>query len=141
MIFVDRKTPGLVKIIEESSQVIKELGVDVAIFLRDSGTGLAAAMEQLKSEDTTTGRPVGSGPFRRGFHEGGRTLEDARCRYFPIGIVGAALVIPAATFSVSAHRTVTYTIGPAFGWHMARNTRTGLLHDVELIVRRAAHKS
>ena len=41
MIFVDRKTPGAgSKIIEESSQVIKELGVDVAIFPQGTpGTG------------------------------------------------------------------------------------------------------
>ena len=58
----------------------------------------------------------------------------------PIGIVGAALVIPAKTFSVSAHRTVTYTIGPCFRLaHGAEHEATGLLHDVELIVRRAAH--
>ena len=146
MIFVDRKTPGAgLKIIEESSQVIKELGVDVAIFPQGtralghySGDGAILGAGYY----TTTGRrPVGSGHFRRGLSMMAAELSKTQdVDILPIGIVGAALVIPAKTFSVSAHRTVTYTIGPCFRLaHGAEHEATGLLHDVELIVRRAAH--
>ena len=146
MIFVDRKTPGAgLKIIEESSQVIKELGVDVAIF--PQGT---RALGHYSSDGkilgagyyTTTGRrPVGSGHFRRGLSMMAAELSKSQdVDILPIGIVGAALVVPAKTFTVSTHRTVTYTIGPCF--RMAKGDEheaARLLCEVELIVRRAAH--
>ena len=94
MIFVDRKTPGAgLKIIEESSQVIKELGVDVAIFPQgtralghysDDGAILGAGYY------TTTGRrPVGSGHFRRGLSMMAAELSKTQdVDILPIGIVG-----------------------------------------------------
>ena len=146
MIFVDRKTPGAgLKIIEESSQVIKELGVDVAIFPQGTrALGHYSADGKILGAGyyTTTGRrPVGSGHFRRGLSMMAAELSKSQdVDILPIGIVGAALVIPAKTFTVSTHRTVTYTIGPCF--RMAKGDEheaARLLCEVELIVRRAAH--
>ena len=146
MIFVDRKTAGAgLQVVEESSKVIKDLGVDVAIFPQGTralghysadGTILGAGYY------TTTGRrPVGCGHFRRGLSMMAAELSKTQdVDILPIGIVGAALVIPAKTFAVSTHRTVTYTIGPCF--HLAKGAHheaEALLKDVELIVRRAAH--
>ena len=131
MIFGSQDAGGWSKIIEESSQVIKELGVDVAIFPRGtralghySGDGAILGAGYY----TTTGRrPVGSGHFRRGLSMMAAELSKTQdVDILPIGIVGAALVIPAKTFSVSAHRTVTYTIGPCFrlAWRGTRGDGT-----------------
>ena len=146
MIFVDRKTPGAgLKIIEESSQVIKELGVDVAIFPQGTrALGHYSADGKILGAGyyTTTGRrPVGSGHFRRGLSMMAAELSKSQhVDILPIGIVGAALVIPAKTFTVSTHRTVTYTIGPCFRMGKGdEHEAARLLCEVELIVRRAAH--
>ena len=142
MIFVDPRRRGWLKI-EESSQVIKELGVDVAIF--PQGT---RALGHYSGDGVILGAgyyhdwpPSGRlGTLSTGLSMMAAELSKTQdVDILPIGIVGAALVIPAKTFSVSAHRTVTYTIGPCFRLAHGAEHGDGLLHDVELIVRRAAH--
>lgn len=146
MIFVDRKTPGAgLQVVQESSKVIKDLGVDVAIFPQGTrALGHYSANGQILGAGyyTTTGRrPVGCGHFRRGLSMMAAELSKTQdVDILPIGIVGAALVIPAKTFAVSTHRTVTYTIGPCFRMAKgAQHEAEALLKEVELIVRRAAH--